>query len=77
MRLVEERSKRKLSQLEASKEIGISQSMLAMMESGQRSGGDQTKQKIADYYGVPVGYLFFDEPTTESNNTNIKQKVQE
>lgn len=75
MRLVEERSKRKLSQLEASKEIGISQSMLAMMESGQRSGGDQTKQKIADYYGVPVGYLFFDEPTTESNNTNIKQKV--
>lgn len=59
MRLVEERKKRKLSQLKASKKIGISQSMLAMMENGQRSGGDQTKQKIADYYGVPVGYLFF------------------
>lgn len=75
MRLVEERRKRKLSQLKASKEIGISQSMLAMMESGQRSGGDQTKQKIADYYDVPVGYLFFEDQITKRDNDDIKQKA--
>lgn len=65
MRLVDERNKKRLSQLQAAKGIGISQSMLAMLESGERSGTDKVKQKIANFYGVTVGYLFFEETITK------------
>lgn len=48
-----------LSQLEAAKQIGISQSMLAMLETGQRGGGDLTKIKVAKFYNKSVEALFF------------------
>lgn len=47
------------SQTEAAKNIGISQSMLAMLEAGYRRGGDETKAKIANYYGETVDEIFF------------------
>lgn len=61
MKLINERLKLGLSQSKAAKEIGISQSMLAMLamlESGERSGSDKTKMKVAKFYGVDVGALF-------------------
>jgi len=67
MKLIQLRTKKHLSQKDAAKKIGISPSMLAMMESGERSGTDKTKKKVADFYGVSVGYLFFDDKITVSD----------
>lgn len=47
------------SQAQAARNIGISQSMLAMLEAGYRRGGDETKAKIADYYSKTVDEIFF------------------
>lgn len=42
-------------------ELGISQSSLAMYESGRRIPRDALKEKIARFYGKTVGSLFFNE----------------
>ena len=47
------------SQAQAAKNIGISQSMLAMLEAGYRKGSDDTKIKIANYYDESVDTIFF------------------
>ncbi|MGJ3939870.1 hypothetical protein [Limosilactobacillus fermentum] len=39
--------------------MGITQSMLAMLETGDRRGSDATKMAIANYYGVSVEHIFF------------------
>lgn len=68
MKLINERLKLGLSQSKAAKEMGISQSMLAMLESGERSGSDKTKMKVAKFYGVDVGTLFFDDEITNRDS---------
>lgn len=65
MKLIDLRQELNLSQKEASKNIGISQSMLAMLENGSRSGSDKTKIKIANYYKTSVESLFFDGKVTK------------
>ncbi|MCT3452013.1 XRE family transcriptional regulator [Limosilactobacillus fermentum] len=57
--LIELRRKRGESQKTAAKNIGITQSMLAMLETGDRRGSDATKMAIANYYGVSVEHIFF------------------
>lgn len=57
--LIELRRKRGESQKTAAKNIGITQSMLAMLETGDRRGSDTTKMAIANYYGVSVEHIFF------------------
>lgn len=47
------------SQAQAAANIGISQSMLAMLEAGDRKGSDNTKIKIANYYNKSVDEIFF------------------
>lgn len=44
--------------------IGISQSALSMYETNQRTPSPSVMMDIADYYGVSVGWLFFDEHIT-------------
>ena len=39
--------------------IGVSYSSYMKYERGERKPSDQTKKKIADYYGVPVESIFF------------------
>ena len=41
------------------REIGISYSALAFYENGQRTPAGRVKKKIADYYGVPVEFIWF------------------
>ena len=53
------RQNKNKSQATAAHEIGISQSMLSSLESGQRKGSDVVKAKVADYYGRSVQYIFF------------------
>ena len=44
---------------EVAEALGISKSALCMYENGERIPRDATKVKIADYYGVGVGDIFF------------------
>lgn len=57
--LIDLRHEKGESQAQAAKNIGISQSMLAMLEAGYRKGSDDTKIKIANYYDKSVGTIFF------------------
>ena len=41
-------------------DLGISSSALGMYESNKRTPRDDVKMKIAEYYGVTVQHLFFD-----------------
>lgn len=47
------------SREEVSKALGISLSALAMYETGARIPRDETKKKIAAYYGRSVEEIFF------------------
>lgn len=49
-----------LSQEEVSKSIGIRQNSLAQYENGCRIPRDEIKLKIAEFYEVDVGWLFYD-----------------
>lgn len=44
-----------------SNSVGISASALTMYEIGDRVPRDEIKIALANFYGVKVGYLFFDE----------------
>lgn len=57
-RLISLRNKKGLTQIEAAKKIGISYSMLAMMEAGHRTGSYTTLKKVADFYEVSIDELF-------------------
>lgn len=41
--------------------VGVSSSALGMYECGKRIPRDETKRKLADYYGVSIQQLFFDD----------------
>ncbi len=57
--LVNARKELGLSAYEAAQKIGISQSMLSMLEKKQRSGSDKTKLKIAKFYCKSIEELFY------------------
>lgn len=58
-RLVEARGEK--SQVEVAKDLGIGVSSLCMYETGERIPRDEIKERIAKYYGLTVGFLFFGE----------------
>lgn len=49
------------TQAEVAAAIGISTSALTMYETGHRVPRDEIKIALARYFGVSVGYLFFDQ----------------
>lgn len=49
------------SQQEAADGIGITKSALAMYERNERVPRDEIKVRIANYYGVSVMFLFFNQ----------------
>lgn len=56
-RLKELRNKRSVRSI--AKEMGISPSALCMYEAGLRVPRDDIKVRIAEFYGVSVGSIFF------------------
>lgn len=42
-------------------DICVSKSAIAMYERGERIPRDEVKQRLANYYGVPVQTIFFDQ----------------
>ena len=49
------------SQQEAADDIGITKSALAMYERDERVPRDEIKIRIADYYGVSLMFLFYNQ----------------
>ncbi|MEN6414338.1 MAG: helix-turn-helix transcriptional regulator [Veillonellales bacterium] len=60
-RLIDKRSELGLTQIKLSEIVGISQSMLARIESGCREPSKETKIEIACYFGVTVEWLFYED----------------
>ena len=58
-RLVKARGDRRREDVAAA--IGVSLSAISMYENGERVPRDETKVKIADYYGMTVQELFFNQ----------------
>lgn len=48
------------------RETGIPYSTLQAYEEGRRTPSGRMKQKLADYYGVPVSAIFLHVDTTEN-----------
>ena len=49
------------TQKEVAEAIGITPMAMSYYESGERIPNDEVKAKLANYYGVSVGHLFFAE----------------
>lgn len=73
-KLLEARKAKRESQAQAANAIGITQSMLAMMETGDRNGSDKTKRRVAEHYGKSVGELFFSDTITSRDKHNSAQR---
>lgn len=58
-RLIKARGSRRREEVAAA--VGVSLSAIAMYENGERVPRDETKVKIADYFGMTVQELFFDQ----------------
>lgn len=56
-RLRQLRTARNLSQMEFSKQVGLSKSSINMYERGEREPGLETLERIADYFNVDMDYL--------------------
>jgi transcriptional regulator with XRE-family HTH domain len=55
------------SREEVAAATGISVSTLAMYELGQRNPRDEVKISLANYYHVPVSFIFYPESTLKVN----------
>ncbi len=60
-RLYRLRLRRKLSQKQVAEAVGITQSGYAMIETGRRHPRKEVMKKLADFFGVTVDELFFNE----------------
>jgi DNA-binding XRE family transcriptional regulator len=60
-RLIELREKAGLTQEQLAKVIGISQSMIARIENGDREPRKMTKIQLAKFFGVTVEWLFYEQ----------------
>ncbi|EPC24547.1 Transcriptional regulator, Cro family [Lacticaseibacillus paracasei subsp. paracasei Lpp46] len=52
------RMKKKMTQEEAAKSIGISYSMYAKIENGNRGASQKTMKRMADFFGESVDAFF-------------------
>ena len=57
----DERKKRKLTQSELAKKLGVSQATITMIEAGRRGASDELKVKIANYFNLSIEYIFFND----------------
>lgn len=69
--MAELRKQKGISQDDLATDLNISQSSISNYESGNTTPDTETLKKIADYFQVPVSYLFSDDKFifhTENNN---------
>lgn len=71
-KLISLRNDKGLSQEQAAVSLGISRSMLAMIELGERFGSYPTLKRIADFYETTVDELFSE--NFFDNNAHVKRQ---
>ena len=59
-RLVSLRKAAQLTQDQLAQKIGVTQSMIAHIESGTKDPGKENKIKLASFFEVTVDYLFYE-----------------
>ena len=59
-RLINLREKAELTQHQLAKEVGLTQGMIALIETGRRAPSWTYRLRLARYFGVTVDWLFFD-----------------
>ena len=69
-KLIHLRKSKNMTQSELAEALGFPKSLISMYESGDRTPADQNKRKIADYFGLQVGFLFFDEGWHDLRTSN-------
>lgn len=65
------RIRRGLRLRRVARDLGIWPNRLSRIERGMSAGREEIKRALADYYGLPVGYLFYgeSEPNQGSDET--------
>lgn len=56
--LKELRENKNKTQEESAKEFGITKEYLSMLERGERNPSDKLKEKMANFFGVSISYIF-------------------
>ncbi len=74
-RIAKLRKSSKLTQIEFSKILNISNTTLSQYESGKRIPSDDIKLKIADYFEVSLDYLFGRSNIMDTAETILKNKA--
>ncbi|WP_332648800.1 helix-turn-helix transcriptional regulator [Lysinibacillus sp. 54212] len=59
-RLVSLRKSKNLTQEQLAENVGITQAMVARIESGERDPSSSNKIKLAKFFGVTVEHLFYE-----------------
>lgn len=67
------RKKRKLTQEQASKILGITKEYLSMLERGERNPSDVLKKKMAELYDVSIADIFLAVQETKCWNNQIQK----
>ena len=60
-RLIALRKQCNLTQEQLGAKVGMSQAMVARIESGDRDPGKRYKINLAEFFGVTVEYLFYEQ----------------
>lgn len=60
-RLIMLREKAELTQEQLGEQVGLSQSMIALIEAGRREPRKKYKIKIAKFFNVTVEWLFYEQ----------------
>jgi transcriptional regulator with XRE-family HTH domain len=71
-RLKELRLENKITQKKLATELGVSRSLIAMIESGQQDGGRELTKKVAQYFNVSIDYL---EGLADDNKTVERENL--
>lgn len=69
-RLAELREKRNMTQEQLANALGMSTSAIAMYETNKRIPTLKRAKKIAEFFGVPIEYIFFKINTHEMRANN-------
>lgn len=70
-RLRQQRNRRKLTQEDVARRIGVARTTYAMYEQNSREPDNETLQKLADFFDVSIDYLLgrTDDPTPPENTS--------
>ena len=69
--LKELRTEKGLTQIALAKELGVTRSLIGMVETGKQDGGREFSKKVAEYFDVSLDYL---EGLSNDRNGITKEK---